>query len=330
MTDEVITVKGEKAPHTFEKRFLKFKIIGGVNNAGQRITLSGNKENSIEIEGLRATVDIQIMGARVLPTAFIEITNPPEYIANALSSVGLYSRESLLVTTKVIILAASIKSDDETPVYSQIFEGGILQSYMDYNAAPNPVLYIQIQTLADSLNKPSSSISFPGKVMAEDIVNKIVENEKRRINNPELEEVKKVINHDVNTALSNPNFYGSMWDQILKCKIAAGFEVSIQNKTLHMFPVNGGINIDKPLLMARTFGQFGYPQYSDGNIIVKCIFKPNILFGQAIQIIGSKFEPANGIWPSMISLKHNLTCMVPNGEWSTTLTMSKINSRQSS
>lgn len=330
MTDEVITVTGKKAPHTFEKRFLKFKIIGGVNNAGQRITLSGNKDNSIEIKGLRASVDIQIMGARVLPTALIEITNPPEYIANALSSVGLYSRESLLITTKVIILAASIKSDDETPVYSEIFEGGILQSYMDYNASPNPVLYIQAQHLADSINAPLPSISFSGDVMAEDIVNTIVKNEKNRINNPELEEIKKVVNHDVNTALSNPNFYGSMWDQLLNCKIAAGFEISFNNKILHMFPANGGININKPLLMARTFGQFGYPQYSDGNIIVKSIFDQNIIFGQAVHIIGSKFEPANGVWPSMISIKHNLSCMMPNGEWSTTLTMAKINSRQSS
>lgn len=321
-----VTVQGRRAPIAFQKRFLKFVFIGGLNNAGEKVILSGNDDNILELPVLKASISIDIMGSTTLPVASIAIFNAPEDLAAAISSVGLYTRERLTLTTQVIVYAASISKDGKEPVYSKVFEGGIWDAYMDYNAAPNPVLNIEAQTLIESNFISSKSLSFQNEVPVFDIVKAIVDNENKRINNPDVEPIS-VVNHGVHTSLRNPNFYGSMFNQLQKCAEAGDFEFSPpdKDKTIHIYPKNGGIDVEKELNIGRGLGEIGYPKYSDGNIIIEMLFYPDIAFGQSINIVNSRHKNANGRWIYMVSLQHRLSTQMPDGPWFTIIQMSKIN-----
>jgi hypothetical protein len=116
--------------------------------------------------------------------------------------------------------------------------------------------------------------------------------------------------------LSNPYFSGSAWNQMRACANAAGISCTIDDGILAAWPRNGARKSDPVEVNTKT-GMVGYPAYTSQGIQVRTLFNPALKFGGKVKVT-STLEPATGIW-SIFTLDHSLDCLMPNGQWFSTL-----------
>lgn len=319
---EIIVTGTRHAKTYFEERVLKFKFIGGANANDQPVIVSDTKENSIEIEGVQASVSIEMYGATMLPLANVEIYNLPVDLANQISTMGLYTVVAAQKATQVIIYIKRAETSNGQGIYSKIFQGGIMVAYDDYNATPERITYIQLSTMGEYSGSIAPSVSFKGEVSAEEVVKAIVINDKSPI--------LRVQNMNVDIVFNNPNFYGDIITQLNQCAKAGNFQYTFRGlQTLYIYPKGATLTLDTPLRCSPYYGLIGYPKYSSNGIIIRNVFIPNIIYGQSVEIRDSQVQAANGVWGNMVTLKHKLSCFIPGGEWETEIEVSKQAVRKS-
>ncbi|CAK7192377.1 hypothetical protein COMNV_00573 [Commensalibacter sp. Nvir] len=319
---ETIVTGTRYAKTYFEERGLKFKFIGGVNANNKQVILSNNKENSVEIEGLQASVSIEMYGATMLPLANVEIYNLPVDLANQISTMGLYTVVAAQKASQIIIYGKRAETSNGQGIYSKIFQGSIVVAYDDYNATPERITYIQLTTMGEYSGSVAPSVSFKGEVSAEEAVRAIVINDRSPI--------LRVQNMNVNIVFNNPNFYGDIITQLNQCAKAGNFQYAFRGlQTLYIYPKGASLTLDTPIRCSPYHGMIGYPKYSSNGIIVRNVFIPSIVYGQAVEIRDSQIQPANGVWENMVTLKHKLSCLIPEGEWETEIEVSKQAVRKS-
>lgn len=321
--------KTEKLKNFFLTRKLKFIIYGGQKADGTPFVVGNNETNSVELEDYQSQVTINIYGAYVFPSAEIKITNVPENLANVLSTVGFFSELNTITTNQISVQAAlKNQTNNEIITYTEIFHGSILVSYMDYNSDPDPVLTIEAQTLGGYNIIGAPPTSFQGKVEIPTLVDKIIANYKSSLDDASLFPCKGIKNYGVTGSISNPNYAGSLVNQLTTCSGDNRFNMSFYNRYIYLYPYNPPIiQKNDPWSIAKFTkqnGLIGYPSSSGNNISLKSFFRPEIIYGQPIEIV-STFLPANGIWRGMLSLKHELTCKIPDGAWFTNILLSRQN-----
>lgn len=330
--------------NTFIPRLLKYRFIGGKNQNGEAVFVSKDKDNARVIEGLRSEVNITINGSRTMNQATITIYNLPLDLAKTISTIGFYDREALSWAVQVEIYATLDNSTEENLVFAKIFSGGIMVCYADFNAQPTPTVRIEAQTLGGSNLLPADSISFKGETPAIDIVNAMVSNFQNkngfvvtgdRSDASKFGFISKVVNENVTTAITNPNYHGDFWTQLQTLANDADFEFIISNDILYIFPTDSDISFS-PMRFSTASGMVGCPTYSSRGIIIRTLFKPSIKYGQPIDVyvtptqdIKEIAEIFNGKWNYMISLAHNLSSNMPGGPWYTTIEVAKQNVRGS-
>lgn len=340
MADEAVTSVVAKAPPRsfLNKRHLKFEILGGVDQKGQRIILDGNGGSSLSIEGFRATVSITMAGGDFMSQMTAEIYNLPPDLTNILSTLGMYNVMSSVFCNQIIVYASTDNSDPDHPFYIKVFEGSIIVAYLDNNQAPNPVFHIQSQPAGGFNLRASPTVSFEGSVSKVDVVRAIVYNFKQTLNANNINvnvsggdssinpPIREVVNCGVSGSLNNPHYHGDLMTQLDRVRIDGNFSISLQNGVLYLYNVGDSIDEDdihgSPPLFARQTGMIGYPQYCSQGLIINSIFRPEILFGQTVQVLSS-IQPACGLWPAMVSLHHELSTLMPDGPWMTQLVVAK-------
>lgn len=334
--------------NTFIPRLLRYRFIGGKNPNGEPVFVSKNKDNARIIDGLRSEVNITINGSRTMNQAVITIYNMPLDLAKTISTIGFYDREALSWAVQVEVYASLDCSTETNPVFAKIFTGGIMVSYADFNQQPTPTVRIEAQTLGGSNLLPADSISFKGAVPAIDIVNQMVNNFRNKngfvasgsqngddVGTSQVGFITKVVNKNVTTALTNPNYHGDFWTQLQTLANDSEFDFAIHNDILYIFPIDSDIGFSS-MRFSDTSGMIGYPSYSSRGIIVKSLFKPSIKYAQPIEVYIKPTKDTkeiaeifNGKWGYMVSLSHDLSCNMPNGPWFTTIEVAKQNVRGS-
>lgn len=341
MAEEQIVVGTPLLKSSFTQRHLKFEIIGGLDQKGKRIILNAQGNNALSIEGFRSSVAIQMSGGGTLSEMTAEIYNLPTELTNILSTLGVYNLTAGSYCNQVIVYASMNNSEEDRPFYTKVFEGSIIQAYVDNNGAPDCIFHLQCQQLGGFNLRGCPSVSFEGSVSKVNVVRAIVNNfkltlnannvainiagngEKDKLNPP----IRQVINCGVSGSLNNPHYHGDLKTQLDRVSQDGGFQyIAQQNGNLYIYPK--GKNIDpqdvelSPPLFAPQTGMIGYPQYCSQGLIIRSLFRPELLFGQSI-CVRSDIKPACGIWDFMISMQHHLSCLQPNGPWETQLVMAK-------
>ncbi|CAI3953173.1 unnamed protein product [Commensalibacter communis] len=333
---DITNNQSSKSYSVFTKRYLKFEFIGGYDKNGKK-TFFATKEKKAIVENLRANVSINYSGGTSLPECDCTIYNIHTELANALTTLGQYQKETESLGNVIVIYASTFDSDPEHPVYTRIFEGGISVAYTDYGSAPDVAFHVRAMALGGLNLVPAKSLSFRGKGDAAGIMKSIIDNYNRKSsltpNDPLYLQFK---NAGVNVKLNNANYNGDLIEQIRKCANDANVRFSVQNGTVYIWPMNMSLNdamnqsgsgqqqIKKgsPRLFSYKTGMVGYPAYANGGITVRSIFTGAITFGEEI-LVESHYKPVNGLWKYMISMQHELSCFTPNGPWLTTIGLAK-------
>lgn len=323
---ETIGIGTKGLANTFIHRKLKYKLIGGKNQAGNNVFISNNKDNSEMLEHYRSEVKINCYGGSVLEQATITIYNMPINLANVISTVGFYNNEAWQTQTQIEVYATTDSSTEENPVWTKIFTGNIMVSYADMNAQPNVNVRIEAQTMGGTNLLPADSISFKGKVQAEDVIKGIINKYQKRYSDAP-NGLTSVKNLGVTATLNNPNYSGPLLNQLQTCANDADFEYSINGGILYMFPSGGDVQFS-PLTFSPATGMIGYPSYSGNGIVIRSLFKPTLKWAQKIRVnTNSQFKQVDGIWQYMVSMEHDLSCEMPGGPWFTTIEMANQNTR---
>lgn len=328
---ETLVIGTKSIQNTFQPRLLKYRFIGGLNQNGKPVFLSKTNDNSRLLTSYKSEVSIRVYGGMTLAQATINIYNMPMDLARKISTIGMYSQQGLTSLVKIEIYASlDQETADKEPVFTKIFSGGIVVSYADLNAQPDPYVRIEAQVLGGETILPLESISFNGDVLATDVLNGIIKNYHKKYDAVHRG-IVKVENKGVHTSLHNPNYHGSFVNQLQTLAHDANFEMTFHGDVLYIYPPDADIQFSPYLVSAGT-GMIGYPSYSGNGIIIDSLFIPTLTFGQKIKIHipinedTKEFAPLyNGIWNYMVSMTHELSCNSPNGSWKTRIEMAKQN-----
>lgn len=349
-----VVTQPNKLHRSFTKRYLKFEFIGGVDQKGQQIYLSrrdskvdkktGEREGSkiATVQHLRATASITYNGGTSLPECECTIYNMSETLANQLTTLGQYQKNEKGYGNQLIVYASTDYGDPDNPVFTKVFQGGISVAYTDYGSAPDVIFHVRAMALAGLNLHPAKSLSFRGKGSAAGIIQSIIDNYHRKLSLTVESPLYLILkNCGVTATLNNSNYHGDVIEQIRQCTNDAHIRFSVQNGTVYIWPMNMSLNEAlaqsgsgkvqaksmKARLFSNTTGMVGYPAYANDGITVRSIFTGDLLYGEEIEV-KSVYEPACGLWKYMISMQHELSCLTPNGAWTTTIGLSKISEEE--
>lgn len=334
-----------KLHRSFTKRYLKFEFVGGVDQTNKPIYFGTpiiNKDETTSfkkatVQKLRATASITYNGGTSLPECECTIYNMDQALANKLTTLGQYQKNKTGYGNQLIVYASTDYGDPDNPVFTKVFEGGISVAYTDYGSAPDVIFYVRAMALGGLNLHAAKSLSFRGKGSVAGIIQSILDNYHRRLSLKPDDSLYLILqNCGVTATLNGSNYSGDVIEQIRKCTSDAHIRFSIQNNTVYIWPMNLSLNEAimksgssqsqtkqiKTRVFSNKTGMVGYPSYSNDGITVRSIFAGDLLYGEEVEV-HSVYEPACGVWKYMISMQHDLSCLMPNGAWTTTIGLSK-------
>lgn len=330
---------------SFTKRYLKFEFIGGVDKDNKPIyfgTIVTGKDKTTSsrtaiVQNLRATASITYNGGTSLPECECTIYNMDQSLSNKLTLLGQYQKNETGYGNQLIVYASTDYGDPNNPVFTKVFEGGISVAYTDYGSAPDVIFHVRAMALGGLNLHAAKSLSFRGKGSVAGIIQSILDNYHRKLSLKPNDPLYLILqNCGVTATLNGSNYSGDVIEQIRKCTSDAHIRFSIQNNTVYIWPMNLSLNDAimktassqsqtkqmKTRIFSNKTGMVGYPAYANDGITVRSIFTGDILYGEEIEV-QSVYEPACGVWKYMISMQHELSCLMPNGAWTTTIGLSK-------
>ncbi len=210
-----------------------------------------------------------------------------------------------------------------------IFTGGIVEAFVDYSGAPNIAFQVSALSTGIPAAMPIEPTSFASSASVADIMKTIADKIDFRF-----------VNHGVDAVLSGGVYYpGTATQQIDSCARAGGIEYHMGNKTLSIWPQTVSADSDTAITVSASTGMIGYPNYSQGGVLVQTLFNPNINFRDTIKLesdyspaawvnnngqlrslgeAASIYPPSNGLWVVQ-KIEHDLQTELPDGPWFTML-----------
>ncbi|MDR0458634.1 MAG: hypothetical protein LBH10_06390 [Burkholderiaceae bacterium] len=259
------------------------------------------------LSGLRVSADISKAGLVALNSSAVRVWGLRESMMNELSTMGA------LVGTQ-LNSSVDVYAGDASGT-SLVYSGDVMQAQIQYQGAPDVPLMMTLQTGQLANIAPAPALSYRGAVDAATVMAQLAQNMGLHFENTGVHGVM----------LSNPNFPGTDRAKAAACANAARINWTIDDGTLAIWPLggardpNGG---DIPVLSPDT-GMVGYPAFDQLNMTVRCLFNPALIFGARVRV-ESAMQNATGLW-SIISMAHALESQLPNGQWFTTLTLTRFN-----
>lgn len=343
---QYIMTKPNILHRSFTKRYLKFEFIAGVDKDNKPIyfsvTGSAKTAQKAAVQDLRATVSISYTGGSSLPECECTIYNMDETLANKLTTLGQYQKNNTGYGNQLIVYASTDYGSLENPVFTKVFEGGISVAYTDYGSSPDVIFHVRAMALGGLNLHPAKSLSFRGKVSAAAIIQSIIDEYNKKLSLTSDNPLYLIFkNYGVTATLNGSNYNGDVISQIRQCASDAHIRFSIQNGVVYIWPMNLSLNearaqsavsegqskTMKTRVFSNKTGMVGYPAYANDGITVRSIFTRDLLYGEEIQV-ESVYTPACGLWKYMISMQHELSCLTPNGAWTTTIGLSKISEEE--
>ncbi|KXV60670.1 hypothetical protein AD948_04395 [Acetobacter senegalensis] len=222
----------------------------------------------------------------------------------------------------------TVRAGDAGATRPTIFTGGIVEAFVDYAGAPNVAFQVTALSTAIPAAMPIEPTSFAAGAKISDIMQAIA-------GKVGLE----FTNHGVDAVMTGGvNYPGSAMQQIDACARSVGIEYHIGMDTLSIWPKDVAAS-DTAILVSADTGMVGYPNYSQGGVLVQTLFNPGINFrntiklqseyspaawvnnyGQLREVAGaaSMYPPSNGLWVVQ-KIEHDLQTETPGGPWFTML-----------
>ena len=226
-----------------------------------------------------------------------------------LDQMNQYSSSgSNLVVNENYGITVSAGNEGSTP--TQIFEGGIISSYIDFSSVPDVAFVCVAQAGLFQQAAMTATRSWEGAQNAETLIESLT---------ALMGENWTFKNNGAHFVLQNPSYSGSIQEQIKKIAADSSFPLSIENNTVSIWE-NTGVKNDTIINLSATNGLVGYPSYYPAGFIVKSEFNPQISIGCTINL-KSVIPKANGAF-SIYSSTHELSTLTPGGPWFTSATLS--------
>lgn len=284
------------APQTFTEKQLRFTFTLGTNAKFQ-----GNN-NTLRIEGLRATADIMFPGPPSFPTAEVRIYGMKPSDMTALTGLTFqvltYQRNSMLIEA------------NSGSGWTTVFAGQIVTSAPDFSQQPDVFLQITAQTLGYDLLNPATPTSFPGPASFEQVLKTIV-----------LKMSQDFDNGGVEGSFSGPTYFAGTPAEQLRVAARKAGVVYYTDRVGVIEIGEPGVARDVPRwILTPTSGLVGYPTLNSVNLIgVDAVFNPALRFGAPLRIQFSEQRGANGDWV-IYDCTHQLSSLMPDGPWFTRMT----------
>jgi hypothetical protein len=279
---------------SYSEKYLKIIIGLGTGQMGD-----GAPSEFYTLTNFRASAVIQSYGGETMGQASVKIYGLSADLMNKMTASG-YVMTQVRAKNSIQIFAG-----ENPQSLFNVYSGTIMTAVADYNNAPDVSLEITALSATLSAMKSVDSTSLPGQKSADQVFGVFAQSLGLKLNNI-----------DVVHEFNNPTFNGSMRDQVSEAAIQADCDVTYDDSFLNIKGHYSYFGIAPTIISPKT-GMVGYPLLSSDYLYVKSLFQPTILQGHQIQVEDSKLIAANGLW-IVVSVRHELESMMPNGKWFTT------------
>lgn len=269
-----------------------FVLVGGNQ------VFPGTGANTLTLTGLRMSAKIE-QTPRLLGPLDLKVWGMKQADMNALTVA--FANPPVILDHQVILEA------NDGNGWTQVYRGTIREAQPIYRA--QPAVYFQVVGLGGYFQKinaaPPTSYSYTVDigVAAGDIIDKMG---------------FTYVDGGADGVLSNPYFYGTLWDQLKQACEAARADFYVQGQNILV------VNRQTPQSNTVTIpvnpqtGLVGSPEYSGAGLELTSLFNPAFACATPIQLT-CNVPAATGRW-NPIQLQHRLDALVPhNAQWFTSM-----------
>ena len=318
----------------FQQRFLSYEIK--VPTGVKKLDYRGNQTTSdlsgqtINLIGYRSECSIVNYGQEQGVQAQVSIYNLPDRLVRSLAGFGTMSVFNYADVSAADIAAASnvvslrvFTSEQTTGSISPsavsrstqaagqamtcVFMGALRTCTINMETAPDPISFIQCDTLGHLKLSPADAISFKGAVEASTIARQIAD-----------QMGYAFVNDGVTTVLQNPYFYGDLTRQLFDLANQALFHVTVENGTVTIWPFGQSLSRSAAAgytTISSATGLIGYPQFNGVGITLRTIYNRSIRFGDKVSVV-SIAPNVTGTY-NVSAVAHHLSEDIPGGPWET-------------
>lgn len=286
---------------SYQQRLLQFAFTLAPNQGtGQPVKFSGTGSNTVTLEGFRASVRVQNVGAPAKVQALALLYGLNDSTMQELSVLGL-------VFNSIQKNALTISAGNPESGFSPVFGGTVWSAMGDYNKAPDVPFVVQAQSGYINQVVPIAASSFPQSTDVATIMSGFA-----------AQYPLGFENNGVTVQLPPSYFPGTLDQQIRRCAKAANINAEIVDggTKLAIWPMGGSrTSLSSVPLVSKDTGMIGYPTLSpNGYMVVRNLFNPQIAFGGTIQVISARVPQANRTWVVQ-KMDLELDSLVPKGQW---------------
>ena len=265
------------------------------------------KNNTKIVSGLRMECDVEKTGSPAKNGCKLKIYGMLENDMTSFTTLPGTADKPLAVRQNLMQILAGDVSGMAT-----VFQGEITEAWTDFHAQPN--LYFRIAGVAGYYPSiaPVQPRSYKGSVKVSTLMSALAQQMGYAFQDA-----------GVTASLKCPYLHGTAMQQVQAIAAASNIEYGVDDNVLFIAPRGQPRPGTAPLISPQT-GLHGYPTFDKKGIKFKCMFNPNLQQG-GLCVVQSQIQVCCGTW-RIISLKHHLSCLLPNGKWHSEVEASYVGS----
>lgn len=206
-----------------------------------------------------------------------------------------------------------LEAGDNLTGMTVVFNGNVQEAYPDFNNQPD-VAFVIIAHAGAGLKLTSvQPTSIQGSADSKTVFQQIAQKA-----GVQLED------SGVKGKLDNPYFPGTVWNQAIQAGKALEAAVYYDDllDVIAVWPrKNERADTGDRFVVSADTGMIGYPMFQQMNVIFRCLFDPQVKYGQKV-VARTQFTAANGEW-FVYQLDYVLSSETPDGPWEMVLHCSK-------
>lgn len=278
--------------------------LGTDQQSQQQRTFTGTGKSSLSLSGLRAHARISRAGAPVKGELDLQVWGM------TLSQMNDLITQAQIAQPLTGPNFVTVEAGDAEGGQSLVWSDAILNGWIDLK---QPEVSFRVTSMGGQLPAmtPAPGLSYPGSVAIASVMSTLAQ----RMN-------LTFENHGVNGSLRQPHFFGTAYEQARQCAEEGGFNMTVDNGVLAIWPAGGARNPSVTVALSPDTGMIGYPTFNPVGITVKTVYNKDITFGGQIQVT-SQIAQACGVW-SVQRIDHDLSSLLPRGPWESEILATKL------
>ena len=273
------------------KKGLRFVIRLGTGKFGS------SNNNTVTLEGFRASVDIDKAGGMMMGTLKAKIYGVKQADMNSITTLQWKPQTWIPNTIEVFAIDGAAET--------LIFAGNIVNAWADYQGMPDVFLHIQAQAAFFNALKAIPPRGFKGPADVASVMGQIA-----------VDLGYTFENNGVTTQLNDLYLPNTGLEQAKDLARAAGCDLYLDDKILAITPPNVPRKTLVPLISPSS-GLIGYPTFDGVGVNFQVMFNPGVTFGGKIKL-ETDVKQAAGEW-IVTSVAYQLESEKPGGVWRATI-----------